>query len=282
MGTADMHRPSANQEYYDSLALSKYIDGAPHLKYEALKQIWVGLFTESCVPPLQTEARALRVLDLGAGEGLATQELLRLGVHVIAVDASRQVLDSLERRCKAYASQLVTVQADVAEYLQRSTETFDVVCAISFLHHIPDYIALLAHIVARIRPGGAFFSFQDPMRYDTLPRFERWAAILSHDLWRIGHGDVIDGLSRRLRRMRGIYLADSIADNVEYHVVRNGVDQERLREYCDVHFERTLVVDYWSTESAVFQWLGTALRLRSSFCIVATGRKRSFANAQLD
>lgn len=217
------------------------------------------------------------MLDLGAGEGLVTQELLRLGIHVTAVDRSRQMLESLERRCKAYASQLVTVRADVSEYLQRSTETFDVVCAISFLHHVPDYITLLADIVARIRPGGAFFSFQDPMRYDTLPRFERWAAIFSHDVWRIGHGDLIGGVSRRLRRMREIYLVDSIADNVEYHSVRNGVDQERLCKYCEVHFERMIVVNYWSTESALFQSLGAALNLRSSFAIVATDRKPPFA-----
>ena len=82
------------------------------------------------------------------------------------------------------------------------------------------------------------------------------AAILSHDVWRIGHGDVMGGIRRRLRQMRGIYFADSIADNVEYHNVRNGVDQELLLEHFNRRFERALVVEYWSTESALFQWLG--------------------------
>ena len=82
-------------------------------------------------------------------------------------------------------------------------------------------------------------------------------------------GDVWGGLQRRLRRRRGVYLADSMHDNAEYHVTRNGVDQEAIRSILEAAGFRCELVRYFSTQSRLFQPLGTVLGVRNTFAIIA-------------
>ncbi len=58
---------------------------------------------------------------------------------------------------------------------------------------------------------------------------------------------------------------------VEFHVVRNGVDERAIRDLLLTKFGDVQVVPYWSNQSAAVQWIGTRLRLRNSFGILATG-----------
>jgi hypothetical protein len=58
---------------------------------------------------------------------------------------------------------------------------------------------------------------------------------------------------------------------VEYHVVRNGVDESAIRDLLLEKFGDVRILPYWSNQSAAVQWLGTRLRLRNTFGILATG-----------
>jgi hypothetical protein len=61
---------------------------------------------------------------------------------------------------------------------------------------------------------------------------------------------------------------------VEYHVVRNGVDQDALVALLEPLFTDVRLRTYWSTQSKLLQRVGERTRWRSDFSIVATGRKR--------
>ena len=89
---------------------------------------------------------------------------------------------------------------------------------------------------------------------------------------RVFRGDVIDGLKRPLRRARGIYLDDSVYDNAEYHVTRNGVDQIAIYELLKEQDIDCDIVSYFSTQSRFFQALGSVLGMKNTFAVVAKKR----------
>ena len=81
----------------------------------------------------------------------------------------------------------------------------------------------------------------------------------SNFAWRVGRGDLARGLGTRLRRLRRGYDQTDPADMAEYHVVRNGVDQEAFARLLRLRFTTVTTVTYWSTQAAALQRLGERL-----------------------
>lgn len=261
----------ANVAGYDREATRKYVDGAPHIKHASLRQLYGSLLLRAFERAPRSTNHP-RVLDLGAGEGSVTLPFLELGAHVTAVDISPSQLAALRERCGRFGDHLVTRCEDVAAAVASSGAKYDIVVANSLLHHIPDYLSLLRSAVQLLGPGGQFFSFQDPMRFDSLSMATRKFSDVAHFSWRIFQGDVLGGMKRRWRRARGVYLSDCLNDNLEYHNVRNGVDQSAIRALFETEGFACDVISYFSTQSILFQPIGSALRMSNTFAVLAQRR----------
>ena len=159
----------ANIEAYDSEATKKYIDGAPHIKHASLRELYgklvVQIFDHA---KKHTKYPNPRVLDLGAGEGSVTLPFLQLGAKVDAIDISESQLKKLKERCKKFDNMLEIHCKDINEALENKDEKYDIIVVNSFLHHVPDYLGLINECTNNLAPHGQFFSFQDPLRYDSL------------------------------------------------------------------------------------------------------------------
>jgi trans-aconitate 2-methyltransferase len=96
-----------------------------------------------------------RVLDAGCGSGRVTQQLLdRLpGGHVIALDASRAMLDEARRRLAGYGNRVEFIQADLAAPLPVAPPV-DAILSTATFHWVLDHDALFRHLAAVLRPGG--------------------------------------------------------------------------------------------------------------------------------
>jgi SAM-dependent methyltransferase len=259
---------SANTSAYDSEATRNYIDGAPHVKHASLRALYASLVVQ--VYDAAREHTAVpSVLDLGAGEGSATLPFLELGARVTAVDISSSQLSALQTRCERFGDRLEVRCQDIADILKHEHAYYDIIVANSFLHHVPDYVSMIAQAIILLTSVGQFFSFQDPLRYDSVGKPTVVFSTLAYFSWRVFKGDVTGGLQRRLRRRRGIYLEDSVHDNAEYHVARNGVDQDAIcRLFEDLNFDYN-IVRYFSTQSRLFQPVGAALGLKNTFSVIA-------------
>jgi trans-aconitate 2-methyltransferase len=101
------------------------------------------------LPPL---APGARVLDVGCGTGLVTEQLLDLApdVHVIAVDASREMVELARDRLGARAEVLCqdALALDVGEPV-------DAIVSTAALHWVPSHDLLWRRLAAALRPGGA-------------------------------------------------------------------------------------------------------------------------------
>ncbi len=103
----------------------------------------------------------VRVIDIGAGQGRHSYELLRRGAEVIAFDQSAQDMADVAEMFGA-----LTVAGEVPEHavgrtevgdalrLPYEDESFDVVLMSEILEHIPDDEAAIAEMVRILRPGG--------------------------------------------------------------------------------------------------------------------------------
>lgn len=154
-----------------------------------------------------------------------------------------------------------------------SSSIFDAVMCISVLHHIPNYLGFLDTAFRRIEPGGAFVSWQDPLWYPRRSRINLAADKTAYFSWRMTQGQLRRGFSTRLRRLRGTLDEHDPADMVEYHVVRDGVDELAILELGKRSFESTELLTYWSTQSAGLHHLGQGLGLKSTFGLSFTQRR---------
>jgi SAM-dependent methyltransferase len=262
----------ANVSAYNAEATRKYIDGAPHIKHASLRMLY-GRLVVQIFDNAKKHNKTPKVLDLGAGEGSVTLPFLELGARVVAVDSSKSQLDALKAKCEHFGDMLEVRCEDINVTLNDKREEYDIIVVNSFLHHVPDYLGMIREAITVLKPYGQFFSFQDPLRYDTAGKITTTFSKLAYFSWRVFRGDVIGGLKRRIRRARGIYLADSVHDNAEYHVTRNGVNQDAIRSLFREHDFDCDIVPYFSTQSRLFQPIGTALGMKNTFAIVARKRQ---------
>ena len=97
---------------------------------------------------------------------------------------------------------------------------------------------------------------------------------LAYFSWRILKGNIVGGLKPSIRRARGIYLEDCPLDNVEYHAMRGGVDQDAIYELFEQLGFECEIIRYFSTQSRIWQPIGTALGIKNTFAVVARKSSR--------
>jgi len=244
-----------------------YRKGSPHLSHLVLHDRLVEVL-RGIVRELSDRGLPLRVLEIGAGHGGFTESALAMGCDVTAVDMSRPSVEELERRF-GMNPRLTTVY-DPDGNLKGVDGDYSMLMFVSVLHHIPDYISFLQEASQRLRADGALLTLQDPTWYPRHPASYRLAQA-SYFAWRLGQGNLLGGLQTRIRRMRGILDETNPHDMVEYHVVRNGVDEQSVVSFAREAFTKVALIPYWSSQLGPVQHLGDRLGLHSSFGVVAQG-----------
>ncbi|MCK0167234.1 class I SAM-dependent methyltransferase [Jannaschia sp. S6380] len=98
-----------------------------------------------------------RVLELGCGTGSTALRLAPRVAHVTAVDGSGTMIAIARSKLGGDAPVNVSFrEADIMETIPG--QPFDVICAFSLLHLVPDLPGALSRIHDQLRPGGLFLS----------------------------------------------------------------------------------------------------------------------------
>ncbi|NBM16472.1 methyltransferase [Streptomyces sp. GC420] len=247
-----------------------YAKGSPHIRHHTIRdRLITGL--HGLVQQVIDRNGQCRVLELGAGHGTFTDHLVAAGAQVTVTEMSMPSVLFLRSRFDRNTN--VTVIHDKDGTAAYQAGPVDAVVCISVLHHIPDYLGTVKRLVDQIVPGGAFLSAQDPLWYPRRTRVSIGLDRNAYFAWRLGQGQLSRGLATRMRRLRGVYDDSNEADMVEYHVVRDGVDEEALREVLATTFEDVEVQRYWSTQSGLLQAVGERFFPPTTFNLVATKRR---------
>ena len=248
-----------------------YEVGSPHLAHSHLRA-WVTESLRQLVHEQVERAGQVKVLEIGAGHGAFTDHLLAAGAAVTLTEMSPPSYELLKSRYRYNpAARVIFDESGVAA--RELGETFDLIVCISVLHHIPDYLSAIRMWSDVTAPGGAFASFQDPLWYPRRTRASLAVDRGAYFLWRAARGNVVEGVKTRIRRMRGTYDESNWRDMVEYHVVRQGCDEQAISQVLQEYFARVEISPYWSTQSRALQKLGDRYGPKTTFAVVARNRK---------
>jgi protein-L-isoaspartate O-methyltransferase len=248
-----------------------YDKGSPHLRHAHLRRM-VEQRVRDLVAGRVEETGRCRVLEIGAGHGTFTACLVSAGAEVTVTEASAASAEHL-RRTFADTDRVEVRYDQTGEEILAEDRTWDLAVITAVLHHIPDYLGFLDSLCTLIAPGGAIFTVQDPTYYPRRSRLTHRADRGAYLAWRLFQGDYGRGLRTRLRRLRGVYDEHEPSDLVEYHVVREGVDEEAIRHLLATRFAVVDVFTYWSTQAPLLQRLGERVGLVSNFGVEATGHR---------
>lgn len=242
----------------------------PHIRPGQPREFVVGNL-RSVIGAHATHGRC-RVWDLGAGHGSFTTEFLAAGAtEVVCTEMSERSAERL--RTLFGADPRVTVVYDPDGEQGYGQDPVDVLCMVAVLHHIPDYLSTLARLVSQVAPGGSLVTFQDPTYYPRRSRLTHWLTRASYLSWRIGRGDLREGVKSVVRRRLGKLDENNPRDMVEYHSVRKGVDELAVVETLRPYFDSIRLVHYWSTHSRRAQRLVGRTGITNVFGVIAEGRR---------
>ncbi len=247
-----------------------YLRGSPHLRHRHLYEHLTGRISEA-LEPVRESNPVPDVLEIGAGDGSVTERLLAMGCSVTGTEISSASVEGMQRRFgrNDRFRALYDEQSDLAVL---GDSRFDLVLFASVLHHIPDYLAAIRNAAdGYLRKGGSLVSIQDPLWYPRVKPGDRRLTELSFLSWRLAQGDLLKGIKTRLGRATRGLSEDTPGDTIEYHVVRNGVDEQAVEACLSERFESVEVERYWSSQGPAQQRIGERLGRLNTFAIFATG-----------
>jgi SAM-dependent methyltransferase len=163
-----------------------------------------------------------RTLEIGAGTGYFTLNLLRNGVsdEATATDISPGMLKVLDATADRLGLAVTTVEAD-AEALPFADESFDLVLGHAVLHHLPHLETALAECVRVLRPGGTLAFMGEPSLHgDRIAILPKRIGTVAAPLW---------------RRLAGASAASPAPSSPNGRVVTSPDEQRRLEAVVDVH-----------------------------------------------
>jgi ubiquinone/menaquinone biosynthesis C-methylase UbiE len=121
--------------------------------------------------------------DVGAGTGFMTEELVKRGLRVIAIDQSEMMLQQLRRKLGDTAA--VDCRLGESESLPVQSNAVDYVFANMYLHHVESPLNAIKEMVRILKPGGKLFITDlDEHCFDFLKteHHDRWMGFKREDI----------------------------------------------------------------------------------------------------
>ena len=147
---------------YDRLAASWWDERGFLHALAALNPARFGYMRRVLTEELHLLPTGLRVLDVGCGGGLLTEEFARLGCTVTGLDPSQESL-AAARAHAATQGLAVGYHRGTGEALPFVADSFDVVYCCDVLEHVNDLRQVIAETARVLKPGGVYL-------YDTINR----------------------------------------------------------------------------------------------------------------
>ena len=147
---------------------TRNVDPGEIAKFEALAQRWWDPQGESGplhrLNPVRlgyVAARAplkgARALDVGCGGGLLTEALALSGAATTGVDLATAALQVARLHALETGVAVKYVEAAAEELAAAEPASYDVVCCMEMLEHVPDPASVIAALATLVRPGGHVF-----------------------------------------------------------------------------------------------------------------------------
>lgn len=105
----------------------------------------------------RTDLRGSRVADVGCGGGLLSETLARAGAQVTAIDLGEKVIGVAKLHLHESNLDVDYRVQSSADLAAAEPASFDAVCCMELIEHVPDPAALINDLAAMLKPGGRLF-----------------------------------------------------------------------------------------------------------------------------
>lgn len=148
----------------DQIQFNKIVNDDLSRKYEHLhgdifnvvEQERLRKTLQIAIEAVKTDARPIRALDYGCGSGNLTRHLIELGVSTVSADISEGFLGLIEQNfAKTGLSDTLAINGK--DLSSVTDDSFDMVATYSVLHHVPDYLGIVAEMCRVVKPGGVIY-----------------------------------------------------------------------------------------------------------------------------
>lgn len=137
-------------------------------KFSALAERWWdphGEFkTLHDINPLRSEyirrfadLRGKKVVDVGCGGGILTEELAQQGADALGIDMSDELIDIADLHSLESGVQAAYQKISAEELAHLQPASFDHVTCMEMLEHVPDPGAIINACATLVKPGGMVF-----------------------------------------------------------------------------------------------------------------------------
>lgn len=133
------------------MSSKEFFDGVAE-RWDAMREGYFSRAVREKAVALARVRPGSTAADLGAGSGFLTEELLRQGVRVIAVDQSERMLEVLREKFRGAGS--IDCRVGDAQKLPIPDGAVEYVFANMYLHHVEDPAGAIREIARVLKPGG--------------------------------------------------------------------------------------------------------------------------------
>lgn len=156
MSNSDKYKEviQANIELHSKLS-KHYNTCEPHFRPENINHV------EQYIKKIAAETSAKRLADFGCGTGFIINIAKKYVDHITGVDVTQDMLD---RVYKSGSATIELINHDTGSVVLQP-ESYDVVTAYSFLHHLFDITTTLQNANKCLRKGGMFYADLEPNYY---------------------------------------------------------------------------------------------------------------------
>ena len=98
--------------------------------------------------------RGAKVADIGCGGGLLSEALARAGAHVTAIDLGEKLIQIAKLHLFESNLQVDYRVQSSTELAEAEPASFDVVCCMEMIEHVPDPLLVIRDMAAMLKPGG--------------------------------------------------------------------------------------------------------------------------------
>ncbi|MGB5939600.1 MAG: bifunctional 2-polyprenyl-6-hydroxyphenol methylase/3-demethylubiquinol 3-O-methyltransferase UbiG [Rhodanobacter sp.] len=105
----------------------------------------------------RVDLRGAKVADVGCGGGLLSEALARAGAKVTGIDLGEKVIEVAKLHLHESGLDVDYRVQSSAELAAAEPASFDAVCCMELIEHVPDPAALVDDLAAMLKPGGRLF-----------------------------------------------------------------------------------------------------------------------------